>query len=344
MAVPTALADPLSDKKAQAAKLERQIEEQGRKVSLLAERYNQARLEVERIEGSIRITDGTLERSQQRMDEARSRMAQAAVLAYVHGGSNAMLSKLTTLNSDAVVRHQYLRITALDQREMIGQLGAAREDLSDVRSELESQQKDAAEALEEVEATRREAAAAEAAQLRLLGRVKGEMVALVAAEQARRDAEALRRARQAAAAAAARPQPVAAKGQPAAGPAKPLPPVSGRAGVAVAKAKEQIGKPYVWGGSGPNSFDCSGLTSFAWRAAGVNLSHSAQSQYYETARVPTNALEPGDLVFFGSSTSSIHHNAIYVGGGTMVEASRSGVPVRYAGVGRRDLVGAGRPG
>ena len=113
----------------------------------------------------------------------------------------------------------------------------------------------------------------------------------------------------------------------------------------MATAEAQIGKPYVWGGSGPDSFDCSGLTAYAWRAAGVHLSHSAYTQWFETTRVPIDQIQPGDLLFFGKDgVESIHHNAIYVGGGQMVEASQTGVPIRYRGWRSIDLVGAGRPG
>jgi cell wall-associated NlpC family hydrolase len=83
---------------------------------------------------------------------------------------------------------------------------------------------------------------------------------------------------------------------------------------------------------------------WAWNAGGVSLSHSAQAQYNETTRVSTDNLQPGDLVFFGSSTSNIGHNAIYVGGGMMVEAPHTGLNVREVGAFRSDLVGAGRPG
>jgi cell wall-associated NlpC family hydrolase len=113
----------------------------------------------------------------------------------------------------------------------------------------------------------------------------------------------------------------------------------------VAEAERQVGKPYVYGGSGPDSFDCSGLTAWAWKAAGVYLSHSAYTQWFETTRVPVTQVQPGDLLFFGSNgVESIHHVAIYVGGGQMVEASQTGVPVRYRGWRSVDLVGAGRPG
>ncbi|HYX44700.1 MAG TPA: NlpC/P60 family protein, partial [Acidimicrobiales bacterium] len=126
--------------------------------------------------------------------------------------------------------------------------------------------------------------------------------------------------------------------------AGPPPPASSGAAAAVAEAQRQLGKPYVYGAAGPNSFDCSGLMLWAWRAGGVSLSHSALAQYHETTRVPLNAIQPGDILFFGSSVSGIHHNAMYVGNGQMIEAPHTGLNVRYRAMGRSDLVGVGRPG
>jgi cell wall-associated NlpC family hydrolase len=124
-----------------------------------------------------------------------------------------------------------------------------------------------------------------------------------------------------------------------------VPPASGKGAIAVAEARKQLGKPYVYGGAGPDSFDCSGLTAWAWRAAGVRLSHSAYTQWFETTRVPINAVQPGDLLFFGDDgVESIHHDAIYIGNGEMIEASQTGTPIRIRGWRSADLVGAGRPG
>jgi cell wall-associated NlpC family hydrolase len=110
-------------------------------------------------------------------------------------------------------------------------------------------------------------------------------------------------------------------------------------------ARAQVGKAYEYGAAGPDSFDCSGLTAWAWKAAGVTLSHSAYTQYFETTRVPVDAVQPGDLLFFGKDgVESIHHNAIYIGNGDMIEASQTGTPIRIRGWRGGDLVGAGRPG
>jgi cell wall-associated NlpC family hydrolase len=90
-------------------------------------------------------------------------------------------------------------------------------------------------------------------------------------------------------------------------------------------ALAQRGKPYVWGGAGPNSFDCSGLTKHAFAAAGIALPHSSRMQSTMGARVSKAALRPGDLVFFYHPVS---HVGIYIGNGQMVHAGTSGDVVK----------------
>jgi peptidoglycan DL-endopeptidase CwlO len=103
---------------------------------------------------------------------------------------------------------------------------------------------------------------------------------------------------------------------------------TGPTAVALQAALSQCGKPYVWGGTSPSSgFDCSGLTQWAWKQAGVDLPRSASSQYGQGSSVSDGDIQPGDLVFFGSSASSIHHVGIAVGGGKMVDAPTEGVPI-----------------
>ncbi|GDY30381.1 hydrolase Nlp/P60 [Gandjariella thermophila] len=102
---------------------------------------------------------------------------------------------------------------------------------------------------------------------------------------------------------------------------------TGAVATALEAALSKCGAPYVWGGSGPNSFDCSGLTMWAFGKAGISLPHSAAAQYNYGTSVSRSDLQPGDLVFFGSSASSIHHVGISLGGNKMVDASTEGVPV-----------------
>ncbi|MEV6299742.1 NlpC/P60 family protein [Actinoplanes sp. NPDC051861] len=104
-----------------------------------------------------------------------------------------------------------------------------------------------------------------------------------------------------------------------------IPDIPGSAGQAVTFAFNQIGKPYGYGDAGPNSYDCSGLTSAAWAAAGKSLPHNAAAQYSATARISRGDLQPGDLVFYRSNG----HVAIYVGGGKIIDAPSAGRDVLH---------------
>lgn len=119
---------------------------------------------------------------------------------------------------------------------------------------------------------------------------------------------------------------------------------AGAVGAVIEAAVAQRGKPYVWGATGPNSFDCSGLTQWAFRRAGISLPRTASSQYDVGTSVSRGDWQPGDLLFWGSSASSIHHVAIYVGGGQIVHAPTEGVPVQVVPVakGGSDYFGAKR--
>lgn len=118
--------------------------------------------------------------------------------------------------------------------------------------------------------------------------------------------------------------------------------ISGRAGIAIKYALKQIGDRYVFGAAGLVTWDCSGLTMRAYQAAGASLPHSSAAQSRLGKSVSLKALKPGDLVFFGRPVS---HVGIYVGGGKMVHAPRSGSRVKIAPLstmGRKPLVGARR--
>ncbi len=116
---------------------------------------------------------------------------------------------------------------------------------------------------------------------------------------------------------------------------------TGRAAKAIAFAKAQLGKPYVYAAAGPNAYDCSGLTSAAWKAAGVHIPRTSQAQFGAGTSVAKSDLQPGDLVFF---YSGISHVAIYVGNGTIIHAPHPGADVRYAKLDSMPYAGARRVG
>ncbi|MFI7025331.1 NlpC/P60 family protein [Micromonospora sp. NPDC049900] len=117
--------------------------------------------------------------------------------------------------------------------------------------------------------------------------------------------------------------------------------VSDAARTAIRTACAQVGKPYVWGATGPNSFDCSGLTQYAYKAAGIYLTHFTGAQWREGKAISRADARPGDLVFFRSDVS---HVGIYLGNNTMVHAARAGVPVNVSPITTMPVAGFRRPG
>jgi cell wall-associated NlpC family hydrolase len=117
---------------------------------------------------------------------------------------------------------------------------------------------------------------------------------------------------------------------------------SGRGAKALAFARSQLGKPYRFGATGPNAYDCSGLTGAAWRSAGVTLSRTSQAQFHNGRAVSKSELQPGDLVFF--YPGSISHVGLYVGNGMIIHAPRPGKSVQYIKMKYMPFAGARRPG
>jgi cell wall-associated NlpC family hydrolase len=272
---------------------------------------------------------------------ARSQQEQAAHQAEQARDSAAQQAQSAAADSAAIERQQ---------QQVVSQLAELRQ----TSVALERQRQDGLRAAAEARA----AAAAAAEQARLAeerARSTRDEAARRAADAAARDArrraaeeaEAARQAEEAARRAAERreaSQPAPTKPAPAKPePAQPAPPPPSSGGVSavIAYARAQVGKPYKWGGEGPDSFDCSGLTMMAWRQAGVNLSHFTGAQWAETSRVAIADLRPGDLVFYGDSGPTSHHMGLYIGGGRMIEAPYTGTHVREASIYRPDLLPQG---
>ena len=121
----------------------------------------------------------------------------------------------------------------------------------------------------------------------------------------------------------------------------------------ISYAREQLGKPYLWGGTGPDAFDCSGLVMMAYRAAGINIPRTSEEQWSWGPRISASQVEPGDLVFFAGSDgtpTSPGHVGLVIGKNTMIEAYATGFPIRIsqfgtpgAAAGDGTVVGFTRP-
>lgn len=117
-------------------------------------------------------------------------------------------------------------------------------------------------------------------------------------------------------------------------------PSSGKAATAIAFAKAQLGKPYVYGAAGPDSYDCSGLVQAAWKAAGVSLPRVTNAQFADGNKVSVSNLQPGDLVFY---YSGISHVGMYLGDGKIIHAPNSRSVVKIVDVDSMPIAGATRP-
>ena len=318
--------DPVGDKKAQAAAIAAKIDDLGKVVGQYAEAANGAEIELAGLNEQVAAAQAKVAESEAMLQQHRSDLRTYAVDAYVKGSDNPQAEDFGSMNASDVGQAQgYLSAAAGNRQQLIDSLRAVEQDVQAQIAQLNVAQGEAQAKANDLNSKKAAAANAVAQQQSLKNQVDAELNQLVAAEQARRDAAAAAQASQRRAASTTRTQ-VSAPAGPVAG--------SGGAGTAVSVALAQQGKPYQWGGSGPNSFDCSGLMMYAWGAAGVRLPHHAGAQYSATRHVSLDQIQPGDIIYY----NGFGHNGMYIGGGQIVHAPRSGKFVEVV-----DLYWVGNP-
>lgn len=310
---------------------------------LATERYNEARVALGRSVRAAQQAAREATASRGRAAQERARVDDLAVQVYMQGGSledfgplvgltrlaqgSDVARDLADLEAVGTFRAQSLeQARAAAAKAQAAQRAAAQATIAQKAAAARSRQAfdaanaavAAAQAEQDTLSARREAVLTELARLRNTSTEQ---------ERARIDAVV---AREAVRAAQAKAGVIRVGTVPA--------PDRQSAAQAIAYARRQLGKPYLWAAEGPDSFDCSGLTMRAWESAGRPLVHFSGAQYDQTARVPLAALQPGDLVFFGDDPATIHHVGLYVGDGRMIEAPRSGLTVRYSTIHRPGLL------
>lgn len=347
--LPSASGQSLEDKQAQARDIAARLDELTQRYERLADEADSAETDLAQVGETIAQMRARLDETVRRRDTSRGELQAYAVDAYLSGSDDSTLTiALGDGGEDELpVRLGYLESISGNRAQLIDQLGAAELDVEARLDELKASEVEAERLSQTADAARDEAQAAIDEQQQLQSETDAEINTLIE-QQRERDAQQ----RQAAALAvdtspqptSGTPPPDTPNTTPDPGPPAPsLPPApaaSGAAG-AVAAATSRLGAPYVWAAAGPDTFDCSGLTMWAWAQVGRSLPHNSGAQFSSTRRVTAAQLQPGDLVFY---FSPISHVSMYIGGGQIVDAPHSGATVRITSMGYPGtIVGYGRP-
>jgi cell wall-associated NlpC family hydrolase len=303
---------PVASAKPDIATVKKQVAHWNRAAEIASERFNNAQVKLAESRARARALDADLTREQKVVDGLRSEVAAMVVGQYQNNILSTTSQVVLSNNPDAFLDKLNAVTSYNDQRGQV---------MSDYTTELSRLQ------------LRKAAVDQEAAQLASIEKN-------LRADKRTMDARA------------AKAQALLAKLQGGTRTtarvfgsfyAGPIPKVAanGLAGAAVRFALAQVGKPYMYGGTGLGAYDCSGLTMRAWGAAGVSLAHSAAAQYGEGTYIPESQLQPGDLVFY---YSPISHVGMYIGNGLIVNAENPEMGVRIAPLHSMPYVGAVRPG
>ncbi|SET04417.1 C40 family peptidase [Geodermatophilus poikilotrophus] len=298
----TAAADPEeATSAAQAAQL---VARAAHDLEVVTEQVNEAREILAQQQAAVQSADRAAAEARSQLDALDGHVRQVARAAFTASSGNGM-AELDLL------------MTSGSAEEFVSQLAT----LDAIAGHTDEVLGEVAESAAAAERARTEADAAQAAAQRTFDDVT--------TRQARLEADTVEYQAQYDALSAPQQQEVVAAhaGQPVA--AAPAAAASGAAQTAVDTALAQVGDAYVWGAGGPDAFDCSGLTQYAYAAAGTSLPHSSRMQATMGTAVSRADLQPGDLVFYYSPVS---HVSMYIGNGQMVHASTSGQPVKVVSV------------
>jgi cell wall-associated NlpC family hydrolase len=309
----TAGAEPqpsLSQVKAEVNNLTARLDALGQQYDQVAQQLPSARARLGQVERQAT-------EDQAQFQEARSQVAQLAVTAYEGASQESTAGLLSTSNPDAILKQaSLLEQMAGSRNAETQQLLAAARQLSGVRLSLQRTEYSIA-------TLQRQLASQKNTMTKLLANKKATLDSLTAQQQT----------------------VVTASTVGAGGTTTDTytGPTSTQAQKAVAFVYAQLGKPYLWGGTGPGAYDCSGLVQAAWAYAGVSIPRDTYSQWAALPHISSSDLQPGDLMYF----DGVGHVAMYVGGGYMIDAPQTGETVRKLPISTgwysSTFVGAARP-
>ncbi|MGW8061909.1 NlpC/P60 family protein [Streptomyces ziwulingensis] len=350
----TATAAPSDDGRPSLEEVEKKVDDLYRQAGSATEKYNAAKEKTSKQRKRVDTLLDDVAKRTQRLNEAREELGSFAAAQYRTGSAipetatflladspqdyvdrDHLLGRLTDRQKDAVDDYVTQQSETMQKRreatESLATLTESQNDLQTAKATVQRKLSTARELLSELTAE-------EKARLAAIERKKQEEAARKAAELAREQAEERERQERAAqreSGTASGSSGSSASGSSGSsgssggtGTSDATPPDASygtKAEKALAFARAQIGKPYVWGAAGPGSYDCSGLTQAAWKAADVTLPRTTYDQVNAGTTVPVSQAQPGDLVFF---YDNLGHVGLYIGNGMMIHAPKPGAYVR----------------
>jgi len=287
------------------------------KAEKLDQRYNQVQQELTSATHRLKLVNGEASRYLARFRSLRSEVARIAAQAYENGNMTSVAAMLTSGNAQQILDQSsiLIQLSSSNSAQMDQFIAAARQ--------LNGAQQSARRAKAAIVSLHNNLASQKKSLHKLIGQEQALLSQLTPAQQQTVG-------------------PGGGGGGGGGGTTTYRGPTGTQAEKAVAFAYAQIGKPYVFGASGPDSYDCSGLTMASWAAAGISIPRTSYEQWASLPHVPTSQLQPGDILVF----NGVGHVGIYVGGGQLIDAPHSGLNVEkiaLSGWYSSSLIGAVRP-
>jgi len=338
----TANASPSTDDKPSLEEVEKKVDDLYRQAESATEKYNSAKDKTTKQRKRVDTLLDDVAKRTQKLNEAREELGRNAAAQYRTGAAapdtatflladnpqdyfdqTQLMDRMTGRQKESVDDYFTQQSETMEKRREATQ---SLETLTDSQNDLKSAKATVQQKLSDARELLSKLTAEEKARLAAIEKRKQEEAARKAAELARQQAEAERQREEAAAAAQQQEstQPPADSGTSDSSSSSDSS-YATKAEKTLAFARSQIGKPYVWGATGPDSYDCSGLTQAAWKAAGVDIPRVTYDQVNAGTTVPLSSAQPGDLVFF---YDDVTHVGIYIGNGMMIHAPKPGAYVR----------------
>ncbi|MDO0912380.1 NlpC/P60 family protein [Streptomyces sp. DT2A-34] len=338
----TANASPSADDKPSLEEVEKKVDDLYRQAESATEKYNAAKEKTAKQRKRVdTLLDDVAQRTQ-KLNDAREELGRNAAAQYRTGATapdtatflladtpqdyfdqTQLMDRMTGRQKGAVDDYFTQQSATMKKRQEATQsletLTESQNDLQTAKTTVQRKLADARELLSKLTAE-------EKARLAAIEKRKQEEAARKAAELARQQAEAERQRQEAAQQQESTEQPSDSSTSDSSATDSSY---ATKAEKALAFARSQIGKPYVWGATGPDSYDCSGLTQAAWKAAGVDIPRVTYDQVNAGTTVSLSNAQPGDLIFF---YDDVTHVGIYIGNGMMIHAPKPGAYVREESV------------